>query len=150
MEWFPIILKINSKTLTIAYKTLAAKHNLECILTYFAFNWEGAGGSYDDQSTQLAKSWPQTTHTQIWPWLFSSLASWYSQSHSLYYTHSGPSSRSLNHAGLPPSWPPHILFSYLECSSTYPVPQTLKPLLILQVSAYQQGFTATKKYYIFP
>lgn len=41
MEWFPIILKIHSKTLTVAYKALTARHNQECISTCLVFKGEG-------------------------------------------------------------------------------------------------------------
>lgn len=47
---FPIIIKIISKTLAVAYKALAARHNLKCISTHFARNLKEEKNN-DDQST---------------------------------------------------------------------------------------------------
>lgn len=100
MAWFPIILKINSKALTIASKTLPAKHNLERGSHILVFNC-GGGGTMMTKALNLSKLDPRPHIPMSWPWLFSSLASWYSQSNLLHYTHSDPSSRSLNVVGSP-------------------------------------------------
>lgn len=48
---FPIIIKIISKTLAVAYKALAARHNLKCISIHSARNLKEKKKKNDDQIT---------------------------------------------------------------------------------------------------
>lgn len=108
MEWFPIILKFNSKA--VASKAFEVRHNRECISTNFAFNL-----SYDEQNTLQVETGPRS-HTHAMALSISR----YSQSPSLHYA---TLSLVLPLAGFPTSRPSHILLHQLEDSSMCPIQQ---------------------------
>lgn len=119
MEWFLIILKINSKA--VVSKAFEVRHKGECLSTNFAFDL-----SYDEQNTLTVCP---RSHTHAVDLGFLDTFS---------LPHYTTFSLVLPLGGSPTSRPSHILF--VPLSGVFPFSQNSKPL---QTSAYTRIHTYT-------